>query len=563
MKVFLYEIPGHADQEHQINKRRDQGKQNLEDQNVRQRDQSQRALARKNSLVFEDRLQNSEGPAKALAHERIRARRSFGKSERLIFVLHSVPVAQQRHRQIGILGNRVHMVASGFADCFHPPCPDGSRHHADRAHGIERTPFKILAGDVFERLPAGPEIHPVADLRIPRHGGNLRIEEMGHKAMDRIGRNNGIGIDADENFRIADVLQPEIERLGLAAIGLGEDHHSAGTFFRGKSAPDNFQSTILRTVVDDDHAHIGVVGIERAVHRALDNLLLVIRRNQHGNSRPVKCNLLGRSVDMRKKTVVDGKHADRNQAPGHQNVPEEKDDRDRGHRRAEEPEADPVQPSRPIFVGRERRHNIGFRLPHQLIDRDKGKSAGASAIDNQRERKHRSLAIPAAVVHQNDVAACLIVLLTRRQMLQHRSRNLLRSQRWIIIPVFGVEFVADRDVAHALREFKRLHLVFGIGLGINRVWRTEQHCANTQPAGEQALGEIHLHPHVAGADGADVGMRKGMVTDLVAFTINALCQTTELLYLDSNEKKRSRRLLAFEDIENFRCPFRIGTVVKS
>ena len=92
--------------------------------------------------------------------------------------------------------------------------------------------------------------------------------------------------------------------------------------------------------------------------------------------------------------------------------------------------------------------------------------------------------------------------------------------------------------------------------------RTEQHGANTQATGKQALGEIHFYPHVAGADRADVGMRKGMVPDLVTFAINALRQTTELLHLDSNEKKRSRHLLPFEDVENFRCPFGIGTIVK-
>ncbi len=58
-------------------------------------------------------------------------------------------------------------------------------------------------------------------------------------------------------------------------------------------------------------------------------------------------------------------------------------------------------------------------------------------------------------------------------------------------------------------------------------------------------------------------MSKGVVSDFMAFPVNALGQTAELLSLDSDQEKCSRNMLAFEDVENFRRPLRIRTVIES
>src|SRR5208282_4495827 len=562
MKVFLDEIPDHSNHKHQVNEGRDQRKQNLEDEDVGKCDETQGTFAREHALMLKDGLQNSERPAKALAHERVGTGRSLGEGEGQVFVFHAIAVAQERHSQIGVFGDGVHVVAARFADRRGTPGADRARHHAHRAHGIERSPLKILAGDVFERLPARPEVHAVPNLGVAGHGRNFRIEEVGHEAGDGIRGNNGIGIDANEEFGIADVLQSEVQRLGFAAVGPGENQYTAGSFFSGKGAAGDFQSAILGTVIDDDHAQIGIVGIECALDRAFDDLFLVIGGNEHRDAWPVGCNLLGRSIDMRAKAVVNGEDADRNQAPGHQNVTQEENDRDARHGCTEEPEADPIEAGGPIFVGREWRHNIGFGFAHQLVYGDKIKSAGTGAIDNQRERQYGSFPVPAAIVHENDVAALLVVRLARGQVVEHAGGDLPGRERGLVAPVPGVDLVANGDIAQALGEFERLDLVFGVGLGIDGVRRTEQRGANAQLAGEQLLGQIQLHSHVARANRADIGMSKGMVPDFVTFAVNALGQTAEFLRLDSDQKECSRHVLAFEDVENFRRPLRIGAVVE-
>ncbi len=56
---------------------------------------------------------------------------------------------------------------------------------------------------------------------------------MRHQARDGVGRDDGVGVDADENLGVADVLDAVVERFGLAGVGLAEDEHAAlGLFLR-------------------------------------------------------------------------------------------------------------------------------------------------------------------------------------------------------------------------------------------------------------------------------------------------------------------------------------------
>ena len=58
-------------------------------------------------LVFEDRLQDAEGPAEALPHEAVRVDRGLGEGERLVFVDDAVALLEQVHGQVGVFGDGV------------------------------------------------------------------------------------------------------------------------------------------------------------------------------------------------------------------------------------------------------------------------------------------------------------------------------------------------------------------------------------------------------------------------------------------------------------------------
>src|ERR1035437_10927028 len=108
--------------------------------------------------MLEDGLQNSERPAEALPHERVGSGWSLGEGERPVFVLHAIAVAQQSHGEIGVFGYGIHVVTAGFANGRYAPGSNGARAPAYRAPGVERAPLEILAGAVFEGLPAGPAL---------------------------------------------------------------------------------------------------------------------------------------------------------------------------------------------------------------------------------------------------------------------------------------------------------------------------------------------------------------------------------------------------------------------
>src|ERR1700733_15881870 len=57
-------------------------------------------------------------------------------------------------------------------------------------------------------------------------------------------------------------------------------------------------------------------------------------------------------------------------------------------------------------------------------------------------------------------------------------------------------------------------------------------------------------------------MGESVVPDVIPFAVDALGQTAEFFRLDSNQKKRSRDILTFQNIENLRGPLGIRTVVE-
>src|SRR5215472_16738405 len=67
--------------------------------------------------------------------------------------------------------------ACGF-DVGGAPGADCSGNYTDRVERVKGTALEILAGDVFQRLPARPEVHAVADFCIARHGCHARIAEV-------------------------------------------------------------------------------------------------------------------------------------------------------------------------------------------------------------------------------------------------------------------------------------------------------------------------------------------------------------------------------------------------
>ena len=159
----------------------DQRQQHLEDDDVGQREEAHRAVTLEGLLVLEDRLQRSEGPAEALTHEAVGIDGRLGEGERLIFVNDLVSLLEQVHGEVGIFRNGIDGVAAACEHGRRCASADGSGNHGDDIEEIERAAFEVLAGDVFESLPACPQIDAVADLGISCDGSYLRVGEVRHQ----------------------------------------------------------------------------------------------------------------------------------------------------------------------------------------------------------------------------------------------------------------------------------------------------------------------------------------------------------------------------------------------
>ena len=222
MKVVLYEVPDRADDEHHVDEGRDQRQQDLKDEDVGERDQTESAFAGENIAMLPDGLKNSERPAEALTHEGIGTGGGLGEGERHVFVFDAVAVAQEGHGEIGVLGDGIDVIAAGLADGGDAPGADGAGNDADGSERVESAAFEVLAGDVFEGLPARPKVDAVADFGVARDRADSGIEEVRHHAGNGVGGNDGVGVDADEELGVADVLESIVQGFGFAAVGLGQ-----------------------------------------------------------------------------------------------------------------------------------------------------------------------------------------------------------------------------------------------------------------------------------------------------------------------------------------------------
>src|SRR5450432_4795905 len=275
------------------------------------------------------------------------------------------------------------MVAADLADRGHPPCADRAGNHADRAQQIKRPALEILAGDVFQRLPARPQIHAVAHFGIARHRTNALIMEMGNQMRNGVAGDDRIRIHADENRLVpAQMLEPEIESFGFAAVSFGQDDELPGRELDWRCLPRNFQRVVGGSVVDHDHAQVGVVGIKSSQNCSLNYYLLIKSRDEKRDVRTESGQLFAGTVTAAPQAVDDREHTDEYESPGHQNIAQEKDGGNGLHDQLTKSKGKPVNTRRPTLVGGEHRHDLRTRLAQKLTDRDQLKPASPYPIDN-------------------------------------------------------------------------------------------------------------------------------------------------------------------------------------
>ena len=125
-----------------------------------------------------------------------------------------------------------------------------------------------------------------------------------------------------------------------------------------------------------------------------------------------------------------------------------------------------------------------------------------------------------------------------------------------------VDFLADDQIAHILRD-RKLRDFFGVfGLVIDAVGRAEQNRFHADGAFDQALRQVEFPTNLRLGDFVEIRMRVGVVADFVAVGVFALQDFGIFAGLYADHEKCGGNVFLFEDVEDLRRPARVGAIVK-
>ncbi len=125
------------------------------------------------------------------------------------------------------------------------------------------------------------------------------------------------------------------------------------------------------------------------------------------------------------------------------------------------------------LLGGEGRHNLGAGLADELTDRDDLVAAGAKSLDKDGEGGYGGGAVAAAVVHEDDRAAHPGLGLGFIDLVEDGVDDLPGCFAGVLVPVVGVDLVADDDVAVGFDVLNGGGLVVGVRLLVDGVGRAE------------------------------------------------------------------------------------------
>ena len=190
------------------------------------------------------------------------------------------------------------------------------------------------------------------------------------------------------------------------------------------------------------------------------------------------------------------------------------------------------------FAG-QRWHDLRGGHAHERRDGDDGVASRAQGVNEVGKSGDGDGAIAATIVHEDDGAAKLRLCLHGIQLVEHELGDLFRGLAIALIPVVGVDLVADHGEAKLLYAHDGRGLVIGLGLFVDIVGRTEIKRLHAEFAGEESFCQLHLKVESIERNFADVGMEEGVVADLVAFALHALHEPNIFLGLRTDHHERT------------------------
>ena len=206
--------------------------------------------------MFPHGLQRTEGPAEALANESFDGFGNLGAADS-VFVVEDFPaIAADGEGEVGVFGYGIARKAMMLAQQAGAPRANGTWNDRNAIQQIEGALFEVLAGDVFEGLPASKPAIAIHHLNVASDGADLRIREVANQTRNRRGINDGVAINRNDYFtnRFGKAM---VQRGGFAAVWL---RYQTNTRIIPKIGADKFGGVIGGTIVNDEDFEFRIIG---------------------------------------------------------------------------------------------------------------------------------------------------------------------------------------------------------------------------------------------------------------------------------------------------------------
>src|SRR6266850_2522845 len=449
--------------------------------------------------VLPEGLQCAEGPAEPLANQLAGSIRRFGPGDGFLVVADAPAEAANGDGEVGVFGHGVRGNAAGGFDGFLAPRAERSGNDGDAIEEIEGALLHVLAGNVFERLPAGEPAGAIANLNVAGDGANGGIRKVTDQFADGVGFDFGVRVDGDDNFGIR-LGHGEIQSRGFSTIHLVDDAHAR---FMGKVCVEEFTRFVCRAVIDDDDLQVLQVREKDRSDGLHDDVFFIVRGNQDGNAR----GRVRHDGVVRTQFLDESEQTDDYGAPADEDDAENENDADEKTRPLKQRENKPVGARFEAFFGREGRHHFRACFSEQIRNRNELVPSGAQRVDDLGKSCHGLGAIAAAVVQENDIAL-------------------------VSLPEDAVDNFLCGDGLYAERALN------------------------------QAFGQIQLPADFRACNVVELWMREGMISNFVAFGVLALENVRPLVGHVADYEEHTRHVFLLQNVQDLRRPFRIRAIVK-
>ena len=493
-------------------------------------------------------LQSAESPAETLADELACCFRSFRPGDGFFIVADAPTEAPDRDGQIGVLRDGVRGDAADGFNGFLAPGTERSRHDGDAIQQMKSALLHVLAGDVFERLPAREPARAIADLDVAGDRADGGIREMAHQLADGVGFDFRVSVDGDDNLGVR-LGHGEIERCGFSAIHLMNDAHAR---FMGEIRVQKFAGLVGGAVIDHDNPQVFQVRQEDRSDGLHDDVFFVVRGDQHGHAR----RRFRHHGAVGAQLFDDGEQTDDHGSPTHQYDAEDEDRPDRESEPLEQQKNKSVRACFEALFGGKGQHHFRARFSNQVRHRYELVASRAQLVDDLRQGSDGLAAVPAAIVEEHDVA-----LLRLRE---HAIHNFF-CWDWLPItqaPVVGVDALTNDQVAQLLRIGK-LRNFFGIfRLVIDAVGRPEKNGLCADGAFDEPLRQVQFPTDLCVRNFVEFRVRKSVVPDFVAFRVLALQNVRPAVRFVANDEESAGHILLFQNVQHLGGPLRIRAIVE-